>query len=68
MRKLINTTLAGVILAGLSIGMVGCTDESAVESKTQIKGPGGTTTVTDKTTVDKTGKNPPAAPGEGKAP
>lgn len=68
MRKLMTMTLAGAMLAGLSIGVVGCTDESAVESKTQVKGPGGTTTVTDKTTVDKTGKNPPAAPGEGKAP
>jgi hypothetical protein len=68
MRKLINTTLAGVILAGLSIGMVGCTEESGVTSKTEVKAPGGTTTVTDKTTIDKTGKNPPPVSGDTKAP
>jgi hypothetical protein len=68
MRKLMTTTLAVLALGGFSIGIVGCTEESGVESKTELKGPGGTTTVTEKTTVDKSGKNPPVAPGESKAP
>ena len=68
MRKLMTMTLAGAMLAGLTIGLAGCTEESSVESKTQVKSPGGTSTVTEKTTVDKTGKNPPSAPGESKAP
>jgi hypothetical protein len=60
MRKMITTTMAAVFLAGLSFGLVGCSEESGVTSKTEVKGPGGTTTVTDKTTIDKSGKNPPA--------
>jgi hypothetical protein len=66
MRKLISATLAGVMLAGLSIGTVGCTEESSVTKETEIKGPGGTAKETAKITVDKSGKNPPAAPSETK--
>jgi hypothetical protein len=64
MRNMIHATLAGVMLAGLSIGMVGCTEETSATKETEIKSPGGTTKVIDKTTIDKSGKNPPAAPGE----
>jgi hypothetical protein len=66
MRKLISMTLAGVMLAGLSIAMVGCTEEAGVTRETEIKGPGGATKVIDKTTVEKTGKNPPAVSVETK--
>jgi hypothetical protein len=66
MRKLINTTLAGVVLAGLSIGLAGCSEESSVTRETEIKGPGGTTKLQEKATIEKSGKNPPAAPGESK--
>lgn len=62
MRKLMSTMLAGMMLAGLTFAMVGCTDESGVTTKTEVTGPGGKTTVTDTTKVDKTGKNPPAVP------
>jgi hypothetical protein len=68
MQKLIRVTMAGLLLAGSSIGLVGCGEESGVKTETQIKGPGGTTTVTDKETIKKTGQNPPAAPGDSKAP
>jgi hypothetical protein len=64
MQKLIRAMMAGLLLAGFSIGLAGCGEESGVTAKTEIKGPGGTTTITDKETVKKTGQNPPAAPGE----
>ena len=66
MRKLITTTLAVAILAGLTFGMVGCTEESSVTKETDVKAPGGTTKITEKTSVDKSGQNPPAIPGEPK--
>jgi hypothetical protein len=68
MRKLLATMLAGAMLAGLSIGMVGCTEESGVKEQTTIKGPSGTTTETKDITVKKSGDNPPAAPSEKAAP
>jgi hypothetical protein len=68
MKKLINATLAGLMLAGFTIAIAGCADETGVTNKTEIKGSGGTTTVTDKQTVKKTGENPPAVPGDSKAP
>ena len=64
MRKLLATMLAGAVLAGLSIGMVGCTEESGVKEQTTIKGPTGTTTETKDITVKKSGDNPPPAPVE----
>jgi hypothetical protein len=59
MRKFISATMAGVMMAGLGIGLAGCSDESSVKSETKATGPGGTTTVTDKTSVKTTGENPP---------
>jgi hypothetical protein len=60
--------MAGMLLAGFSIGLAGCADESGVKTQTEIKGPGGTTTVTEKQDVKKTGQNPPAVPGDTKVP
>jgi hypothetical protein len=68
MQKLINVALAGVMLAGFTIGLAGCGEETGVKSETTVKGPGGTTTVTDKQTVKQSGENPPAVPGDRKAP
>jgi hypothetical protein len=59
MRKLISSTMMGVLLTGLGIGLSGCSDESSVKSETKATGPGGTTTVTDKTSVKTSGDNPP---------
>ena len=68
MRKLMTTMLAGAMLGGLTIGMVGCTEEASVTKETEVKGPGGTAKITEKTSVDKSGQNPPVVPGESKAP
>jgi hypothetical protein len=62
MRKLISATLAGVILAGLSVGLAGCSEESSVKQQTTSKSPGGTTTETKETKVQQHGENPPPAP------
>ena len=64
MRKLMTTMLAGAMLAGLTIGMVGCTEETGTKEEVKIKGPTGTTTETRDITVKKSGDNPPAAPSE----
>jgi hypothetical protein len=68
MRKLMNTMLAGAMLAGLSIGMVGCTEETGTKEEVKIKTPTGTTTEDKSITVKKSGDNPPAAPSEAAKP
>jgi hypothetical protein len=62
MRKLISTAMVGVLLTGFGIGLSGCSDESSVKKETQATGPGGTATVTEKSTVKTTGDNPPPVP------
>jgi hypothetical protein len=62
MRKLIRATLAGVIVAGLSIGLAGCSEESSVKQQTTSKSPGGTTTETKESKIQQRGQNPPAPP------
>jgi hypothetical protein len=62
MRKLISATLAGVILAGLTMTLAGCSEESSIKQQTMSKSPGGTTTETKETKVQQTGQNPPPAP------
>ncbi len=64
MRKLMTTMLAGAMLAGLTIGMVGCTEETGTKEEVKIKSPTGTTTEDKSITVKKSGDNPPAAPSE----
>lgn len=63
MRKLSNATMVGVVLAGFGIGLSGCSDESSEKKETVIKTPGGTSTVTEKSTVKTSGDNPPAPKG-----
>ncbi len=60
MKKLIVFSMMGVLAAGLTVGISGCSDEASVTDKQTIKGPGGTTTVTDKKEVKTSGDNPPA--------
>jgi hypothetical protein len=62
MRKMVRATLAGVILAGLSMGSVGCSEQTGSKEQTTIKSPGGTTTETKETKVQQRGQNPPPAP------
>ena len=64
MRKLMTTMLAGAMLGGLTIGMVGCTEETGTKEEVKIKSPTGTTTEDKSITVKKSGDNPPAAPSE----
>jgi hypothetical protein len=64
MRKLMTAMLAGAILGGLTIGMVGCTEETGKTEKVEIKTPDGKTTETKDIKVNKSGDNPPAAPSE----
>jgi hypothetical protein len=59
MRKLISLTTAGVLAMGLGITLSGCTEESSTEKKSTVQTPDGKATVTTKTTVDESGKNPP---------
>jgi len=59
MRKLISATMAGVFLAGFSMALVGCSDESSEKTQTTVKGPGGTSKVTQETKVNTSGQNPP---------
>jgi hypothetical protein len=59
MNKLIRVSMATVMTIGLGLGLAGCSDEASDTVKREIKSPGGTTTVTDKTTVKTTGDNPP---------
>jgi hypothetical protein len=64
MRKLMTTMLAGTILAGLTFGMVGCTEETGTKEQIKVTTPTGTTTEDKSITVKKSGDNPPAAPSE----
>jgi hypothetical protein len=68
MQKLMRVTMAGLMVGGITIGLAGCGEESSTKTEKEIKGPGGTATVTDKETVKTTGKNPPSVPTDSKAP
>jgi len=64
MRKLISGTLTGAILAGLSVGITGCSDETGTKEEVKITTPGGTSKETRELKVQKKGENPPVAPSE----
>ncbi len=59
MKKAIATRAAGAILAGFVLGLAGCTDETSSRTESEVKTPGGTSRVTEKTTITKSGQNPP---------
>jgi hypothetical protein len=50
-----------LMLGGLSFGVTGCSDKSTVKEESEVSTPGGTTTVTKETQVEKSGENPPPA-------
>lgn len=60
MKRMIAATL---IASLVSIGMVGCNEQtkSSTKQETKISTPGGTTTITVEKEVKKTGDKPPAA-------
>jgi len=59
------TYLASAGLLSVSLFAVGCGETEGVKTETEIKGPEGTTTVTEEKKVETTGEAPPAvAPAE----
>jgi hypothetical protein len=64
MRNVITTLLASAVLAGLTFGLAGCTEETGTKEEIKIKTPGGTATESREIKVNKSGDNPPAAPSE----
>ncbi len=48
-------------LSFTSLSVTGCSEKAKVEKKTTVSTPEGTTTKTDTSTVESSGKNPPAA-------
>jgi hypothetical protein len=62
MRKVMSTTLAGALLFGLGVGMVGCSEETGTKEEVKVTTPTGTATRTDTTTIKKSGENPPPVP------
>jgi hypothetical protein len=62
MRKLIGTMVLGAVVAGLGLGLPGCSDETKTESKVTASGPGGKTTETHTDTIKQSGDNPPPPP------
>lgn len=52
--------IAATLMVGLvSIGSIGCTEKTETKREIKITTPGGTTTITNKQEVKKTGDNPP---------
>jgi hypothetical protein len=64
MRNLITTMLASAVLAGMTFGMIGCTEETGSKEEIKTTTPGGTSKETREIKVQKSGDNPPAAPSE----
>jgi hypothetical protein len=61
-RKEMKRILSAVVLAILVSPLVGCGETTEYKKETTVKTPGGTTTTTEKTEVEKSGENPPPAP------
>lgn len=53
--------LALALVAGLGLGLAGCSDTSKVEETHKVEGPGGTVEVKDTKEVKESGNNPPPA-------
>jgi len=66
MRKLIGAVMTGVVLAGMGMGLAGCSDETKEKTQTTVSTPGGKATETIEHKIDKSGSNPPMAPAEKK--
>jgi hypothetical protein len=52
------------VLAGMTFGMIGCTEETGSKEEIKTTTPGGTSKETREIKVQKSGDNPPAAPSE----
>lgn len=58
MRKLFGV----LALSMLACAAIGCGETTEVKKQVTVETPGGSTTTTEKTTVEKTGEDPPPAP------
>ncbi|HEY2250552.1 MAG TPA: hypothetical protein VGH74_05810 [Planctomycetaceae bacterium] len=56
-----NLTALSLMIAMLLFGLTGCSEKEKSKSETTISTPGGKTTITHDTEVQKSGKNPPPA-------
>jgi hypothetical protein len=52
---------AALMLSLVSLTMIGCAEKTSTKTETEIKTPGGTTTITTEKDVKQTGNNPPPA-------
>jgi PBP1b-binding outer membrane lipoprotein LpoB len=52
---------AFALLCVLTLGMAGCSEKATVTKESTVTTPGGKTTVTNTTEVEKSGENPPPA-------
>jgi len=59
MRRFIS---CGLLAGFLSLTFAGCAEKSSTTTEVKVTTPEGTTTETIRKDVEKTGKNPPAAP------
>jgi len=50
-----------ILFSALGLGLAGCSEKETLKTESKTTSPGGTTKVTQETTVEKTGKNPPPA-------
>jgi len=57
MKRILTTS---VLIALLSMGMIGCGDKASSTKETTVSTPGGTTTTTESKEVKQTGDHPPA--------
>jgi len=62
MKRFLTTAL--ILGSFAPFGLLGCGEQSKVETETTVKTPGGETTKTESTTVDSKGENPPPVGGE----
>jgi len=58
MKRMICVAL---VLRLVSLSMTGCAEKTSTKTETEIKTPGGTTTITTEKDVKQTGNNPPSA-------
>ena len=62
--------LASALVLGIfsTVGLIGCGEEASIEKQTEVTTPGGTTTTTQSTEVEKSGDNAPPAATPGTTP
>ena len=59
MKRLI--TILTIAIGIGSLGIIGCAEKESAKKETTITTPGGKTTITTETEIEKKGKNPPPA-------